>query len=43
MRLYYSPTSPFVRKGAITAIEAGVDDRITNVPISAAPHMPNRD
>ena len=28
MKLRYSPTSPYVRKVAVTAIEAGLDDRI---------------
>lgn len=32
MKLYYSPTSPFVRKVVVTAIEAGLDAQITRIP-----------
>lgn len=32
MKLYYSPTSPFVRKVVVTAIEAGLDTQITRIP-----------
>lgn len=32
MRLRYSPTSPFVRKVTVTALELGLDARITRVP-----------
>ena len=32
MKLRYSPTSPFVRKVTITAIETGLDGRIEHVP-----------
>jgi len=31
MKLRYSPTSPYVRKVVVTAIEAGLDDRIERV------------
>jgi glutathione S-transferase len=31
MKLFYSPTSPFVRKVMATAIAVGLDDRITKV------------
>lgn len=31
MKLYYSPTSPFVRKVVITALAAGLDGQITRV------------
>jgi glutathione S-transferase len=32
MKLRFSPTSPYVRKVAVTAIEAGLDERIERVP-----------
>lgn len=32
MRLRYSPTSPFVRKVTVAALELGLDARITRVP-----------
>jgi len=32
MKLLYSPTSPFVRKVTVTAIETGLDHRIERVP-----------
>ncbi len=32
MKLYYSPTSPFVRKVVVTAMAAGLDAQITRVP-----------
>ena len=32
LKLRYSPTSPFVRKVVMTAIEAGIADRIETVP-----------
>ena len=32
MKLYYSATSPFVRKVVVTAIEAGLDGQVTRVP-----------
>jgi len=41
MKLYYSPTSPFVRKCLICAQELGLRQRIELVP--AAPHPVNRD
>ena len=31
MKLRYSPTSPYVRKVVVTAIEAGLDDRIERI------------
>ncbi len=31
MKLRYSPTSPYVRKVVVTAIEAGLDERIERV------------
>ena len=35
MRLFYSPTSPYVRKVQVTAIEKGLGDRLTLVPCNA--------
>lgn len=32
MKLRYSPTSPFVRKVLVTAIEVGLEDRIERIP-----------
>ena len=32
MKLRYSPTSPFVRKVVVTAIEAGISERIERIP-----------
>ncbi|MGH2342112.1 glutathione S-transferase N-terminal domain-containing protein [Segnochrobactraceae bacterium EtOH-i3] len=37
MKLFYSPTSPFVRKVSIAALELGLADRIERVPVSAHP------
>lgn len=37
MKLFYSPTSPFVRKCLVTAIELGIDDRIEFIPSAAHP------
>ena len=31
MKLRYSPTSPYVGKVVVTAIEAGLDDRIERI------------
>jgi glutathione S-transferase len=35
MRLFYSPTSPYVRKVQVTAIEKGLGERLTLVPCNA--------
>jgi glutathione S-transferase len=43
MKLYYSAASPFARKCAIVAIEAGLGDRVERVAIAVAPHTPNPD
>jgi glutathione S-transferase len=43
MRLRYSPTSPFVRKVMVAAIETGVVERIERVPTAVAPTTPNED
>ena len=43
MKLRYSPTSPYVRKVTVTAIETGLDKRIERIftmPASA-PDLPN--
>jgi len=32
MKLRYSPTSPYVRKVAVTLIETGLDDRVERIP-----------
>lgn len=41
MKILFSPTSPFVRKCLVTAMELGIDRRITLLPSSA--HPVNRD
>ena len=41
MKLFYSATSPFVRKCLVVARELGLQDRIELVP--ASPHPVNRD
>jgi glutathione S-transferase len=43
MKLYYSATSPFVRKVMIAAREIGALDRITSVPTAVLPTQPNLD
>jgi len=37
MKLRYSPTSPFVRKVMVVAIETGLADRIEKIPTAVAP------
>ncbi len=37
MKLFYSPTSPYVRKVMVLAIEKGLDDQIEKLPTSASP------
>lgn len=41
MRIYYSPTSPFVRKCLVAAHELGLRERVELV--AASPHPVNRD
>jgi hypothetical protein len=41
MKLFYSATSPFVRKCLVTAQELGLRERVELLP--AAPHPVNRD
>jgi glutathione S-transferase len=43
MKLYYSGASPYVRKVMVTAMEAGVDKKIEQVPTSVMPTQPNKD
>jgi glutathione S-transferase len=43
MKLRYSPTSPFVRKVMVAAIETGLVDRIEKIPTTVAPTKPNED
>jgi glutathione S-transferase len=41
MKLFYSPTSPYVRKVLITAIELGLRERIEIVPVHVSPVEPS--
>jgi len=41
MKLRYSPTSPFVRKVMVVALETGLAERIERVPTVVAPTKPN--
>lgn len=43
MKLRYSPTSPFVRKVMVVALETGVEPRIERVPTMVAPTKRNDD
>ncbi|WP_208539340.1 glutathione S-transferase [Algihabitans albus] len=43
MKLYFSSSSPFVRKVRIAAIELGLDDRIELIPTAVVPGKPNAD
>jgi glutathione S-transferase len=43
MRLRYSPTSPFVRKVMVVALETGLAERIERIPTTVAPTTPNPD
>jgi glutathione S-transferase len=43
MKLYFSGASPYVRKVMVTAIEAGVDKQIEQVPVTVSPVQPNKD
>lgn len=43
MKLRYSPTSPFVRKVLVLAIETGLDNRIERVPTTVMPMQPNEE
>jgi len=37
MKLFFSPTSPYVRKVMVTAIEKGLDGKIEKMPTAASP------
>lgn len=37
MKLFYSPTSPYVRKVVAAAIELGLDDKLQHIPFSPHP------
>ena len=41
MKLFYSPTSPYVRKVSVLAIETGLDARITRERIAVSPLKPD--
>jgi glutathione S-transferase len=41
MKLYYSPTSPFVRKVLIAAFETGLYERIEKLPVQNSPTQPS--
>src|SRR3954451_8553872 len=43
MKLIFSPSSPFVRKVRIAAIELGLIDKIAFLPTTVAPGQPNDD
>lgn len=41
MKLFYSPTSPFVRKVMVVAHELGIADKIELQRVLVSPHLPN--
>jgi glutathione S-transferase len=41
MKLFYSPTSPYVRKVMVTAIEKGLDGKIEKLSAAASPVKPD--
>ncbi|MGH6973534.1 MAG: glutathione S-transferase [Stellaceae bacterium] len=43
MKLRYWPSSPFVRKALVLAIETGLDKSIERVPTTVTPVQPNED
>src|ERR1700687_5264119 len=43
MRLRYSPTSPFVRKVMVVALETGLVERIERITTIVAPTKPNEE
>ena len=43
MRLRYSPTSPFVRKVMVVALETGLVERIERIATTVAPTTPNEE
>lgn len=42
MRLYWSSTSPFVRKVTVSAHELGLSDKLETLPTRVAPNKPDR-
>ncbi len=42
MRLYWSSTSPFVRKVTVSAHELGLSDQLETIPTRVAPNKPDR-
>ena len=40
MKLLYSPSSPYVRKALVLAIETGLDRTIEKVPVTTTPVAP---
>lgn len=43
MKLFHSPTSPYVRKVVVLALETGLDARIERLPAPTTPIAPNAD
>jgi glutathione S-transferase len=43
MKLYYSGTSPYVRKVVVMAMETGLDKKVQQVPTTVTPVQPNQD
>ncbi|WP_341702473.1 glutathione S-transferase family protein [Ferrovibrio sp.] len=41
MKLYFSPTSPYVRKVTVMALETNLDSRIERIPAATTPIEPN--
>lgn len=42
MQLYFSPTSPFVRKVRVAASELGLDERLQFIPVTLSPVNPHQ-
>jgi len=43
MKLRYSPTSPYVRKVMVVALETGLAERIERIPTAVVPTKPNEE
>ena len=43
MKLFYSPTSPYVRKVMVTALEKGLEGKIEKINASVSPIAPNKE
>jgi len=43
MKLRYSPTSPYVRKVMVVALETGLAERIERIPTVVLPTKPNEE